>query len=310
MNAAAQQLNITPPAISHSLKKFENDLNLTLFTRNSKGIKLTPEGKIVANKVKEIVKLLDDLEMTAQQIKSSQISGSPPQLDYLALFSEASIFESQLPSISNKIYKTFPNLDFIIAEQPLDKVLKNISNDPNSFALLLIGNDSIQHILDNYANQIAIKKIQQFPLQLLANSSTKWLSEENRFTAITIDEIKKLPLIAANWISSAQYTFNKIIKQSDDYQSFNYAAVAPTLAVLNMLLDNDIGVCLGIDTPFMNFSSNPRISVPIIDKNNFTIDYCMVYHKSLNPEIVNILTEIVESSYKDSVKYSFNPKQL
>ena len=50
INAAAQQLNLTPPAISHALKKFERDLGLTLFTRSSKGVTLTDEGVSVAKK--------------------------------------------------------------------------------------------------------------------------------------------------------------------------------------------------------------------------------------------------------------------
>lgn len=47
ISLAAKQLFISQPAISKSIAKLESNLNTTLFYRNSRGVKLTPEGEIL-----------------------------------------------------------------------------------------------------------------------------------------------------------------------------------------------------------------------------------------------------------------------
>ncbi|UWQ90328.1 LysR family transcriptional regulator [Rhodobacteraceae bacterium M382] len=41
---AAQELNVTPAAVSHQVKALENDLRQTLFHRHHRGVELTPTG--------------------------------------------------------------------------------------------------------------------------------------------------------------------------------------------------------------------------------------------------------------------------
>lgn len=47
ISKAAQQLFISQPALSKSIKKLEEALNVRLFIRSSKGVILTPEGKLL-----------------------------------------------------------------------------------------------------------------------------------------------------------------------------------------------------------------------------------------------------------------------
>lgn len=49
---AAQQLYISQPAVSQSIRQLEQELNCTLFSRTSKGVRLTPEGETFYNHVK------------------------------------------------------------------------------------------------------------------------------------------------------------------------------------------------------------------------------------------------------------------
>lgn len=52
LTAAASELSISQPAVSQALKQLENALSAKLFVRASKGIRLTPEGKILYEYVK------------------------------------------------------------------------------------------------------------------------------------------------------------------------------------------------------------------------------------------------------------------
>ena len=47
ITAAAQQLSLTQPAVSQSMKQLEAQLNVSLFQRTAKGIRLTKEGEIL-----------------------------------------------------------------------------------------------------------------------------------------------------------------------------------------------------------------------------------------------------------------------
>ena len=47
ISLAAKQLYISQPAVSKSIAKLEELLDTTLFYRNSRGVKLTPEGTVL-----------------------------------------------------------------------------------------------------------------------------------------------------------------------------------------------------------------------------------------------------------------------
>lgn len=51
ISGAAKHLFISQPAISKAISKLENSLNTVLFFRNSRGVKLTPEGELLFRQV-------------------------------------------------------------------------------------------------------------------------------------------------------------------------------------------------------------------------------------------------------------------
>lgn len=52
LTQAAEQLSISQPAVSQSMKQLEQSLQAKLFVRSSKGIRLTPEGEVLFDYVK------------------------------------------------------------------------------------------------------------------------------------------------------------------------------------------------------------------------------------------------------------------
>jgi DNA-binding transcriptional LysR family regulator len=52
LSAAAETIGITQPAVTRSLKQLEDILGVTLFDRGPTGVVLTPEGQILARRVK------------------------------------------------------------------------------------------------------------------------------------------------------------------------------------------------------------------------------------------------------------------
>lgn len=67
---AAQELFITQPAVSQSIKQLEEKLKVSLFIRLPKGVKLTPEGELLFSHVKEAYSLIQSAEKKIYEINS------------------------------------------------------------------------------------------------------------------------------------------------------------------------------------------------------------------------------------------------
>ena len=66
---AAEELFVTQPSVSYSIKQLEDRLNIKLFKRNHKGIKITPEGKEVYKYVK---KSYNDIIVGERNLKENE----------------------------------------------------------------------------------------------------------------------------------------------------------------------------------------------------------------------------------------------
>ena len=59
---AANELAISQPAISKSIKTLENQINTSLFVRKRDGVTLTEAGETIYKKIKEAIDLIDSAE--------------------------------------------------------------------------------------------------------------------------------------------------------------------------------------------------------------------------------------------------------
>lgn len=69
ISKAAKELYISQPAISKSISKLESSLDIPLFIRNSRGVQLTAEGKILFDHVSSAFQVLNKGEQEIKRIK-------------------------------------------------------------------------------------------------------------------------------------------------------------------------------------------------------------------------------------------------
>lgn len=69
ISAAAQELYISQPAVSQSIRQLEEQLNLRLFSRGSRGVTLTGEGKLLLEYVRQGLGLLERGEEKLSQVR-------------------------------------------------------------------------------------------------------------------------------------------------------------------------------------------------------------------------------------------------
>ena len=72
LTKAAEELYISQPAVSQSIKQLENQLGMSLFNRTHKGMELSAQGgKLIFAEVEQALALLNDAENRISQLKMS-----------------------------------------------------------------------------------------------------------------------------------------------------------------------------------------------------------------------------------------------
>ena len=74
ISKASQELYVSQPAVSRSIRKLEEDLGTTLFKRNSRGVTLTEEGELLYEHVQEAFHALDTGEQLLQRRRKLGVS--------------------------------------------------------------------------------------------------------------------------------------------------------------------------------------------------------------------------------------------
>lgn len=68
ISGAAKELYISQPAISKAISKLEQNLNTTLFIRNSRGVSLTPQGELLYEQIRSAFQCIHTGEEKLKQI--------------------------------------------------------------------------------------------------------------------------------------------------------------------------------------------------------------------------------------------------
>ena len=128
MTRASEELHISQPAISQSIKKLEEQLGGTLFLRSNKGMELTEEGKMFFDYVKGALELIKNAEndfTSYKDLTKGEIKiGCSTTLTKLLLIDSIKDFHEKYPNINflieNNLTSTLINdlklgkLDFVI----------------------------------------------------------------------------------------------------------------------------------------------------------------------------------------------------
>lgn len=133
MTKAGEELHISQPAISQSIKKLEDGLGGTLFLRSNKGMELTEEGKMFYEYVKRALELISNAEnefTSFKDLSKGEIKiGCSTTLTKLILIDTLKEFHNEYPNININITNDLTsNLINDLKLGKLDFVIFNESN--------------------------------------------------------------------------------------------------------------------------------------------------------------------------------------
>ena len=133
MTKASEELHISQPAISQSIKKLEDQLGGTLFLRSNKGMGLTEEGKMFYEYVKGALELINNAEnefTSFKDLSKGEIKiGCSTTLTKLVLMNALKDFHLDYPNININITNDLTsNLINDLKLGKIDFVIFNESN--------------------------------------------------------------------------------------------------------------------------------------------------------------------------------------
>ena len=102
---AAVEMSFTQSAVSHAVQALENELNVTLLSRNRGGVVLTADGRALLPRIEKLCAAHHELMQSA-----AELNGMDAGFVRVATFS--SVSAQWLPSILKSFGERYPNIEF------------------------------------------------------------------------------------------------------------------------------------------------------------------------------------------------------
>lgn len=119
---ASEELYISQPAISNSIKDLENDLEIELFIRKNKGVELTLFGQELYKSIKDKIDFFDKLDTYVLSYKDLNQG-------VLRIGSHSSNSNTIIMKCLNLFAKKFPNIKIVMERDNEDNLFKKLENN-------------------------------------------------------------------------------------------------------------------------------------------------------------------------------------
>lgn len=136
MGKAAEAMQLTPPTITKTIQALERQLNCPLFTRTSKGVRLTSAGELLYARVKPGLLLLDSGELEVNQFNA--LEGGSVRIGV----SESAVFNPIVSDAIGSFCSNYPKVKLTLKYQSGEEVNAAIQSGDIDFAIFSISNES------------------------------------------------------------------------------------------------------------------------------------------------------------------------
>ncbi len=231
ISASANILFISQPAITFQIKKLEEQLGVSLFTRTKHGMILTDEGKVLYKYIKSGIENINNGENAISNLKNLD-SGT------IRIGVSTTICRYILMPYLEKFHTKYPNIDIQINNNTSNNLIKELRN----------GNLDILMLFSPSAENKDLKIIPITEVQDIFVGNQKYYDLTKGKT--NLNNLKLFPLIFPNSSSNSRTYLNKYLKN-------NNINIKPKLEVVsyNLIIDL-IKAGFGIGYATKEFISN------------------------------------------------------
>ena len=257
MTKASEELHISQPAISQSIKKLEEQIGGTLFLRSNKGMELTQEGKMLFEYVKSALELINNAEnefTSFKDLSKGEVKiGCSTTLTKLVLMNALKDFHLDYPNININITNDLTsNLINDLKLGKLDFVIYNESN-----------------IIETNLN---LEKIKEFKQGFIYNPEF-YSDKVNNF-----EDLNKIPLILQKEESNSRKLLDFIVLN-------NNVKLIPKMEVVSQELIigfTNIGLGIGFVIIDLAIRNNKNLKELNINKKIPNINIYLATNKNIS----------------------------
>lgn len=186
---AANELMVSQPAVSKSIKILERDLNTTLFNRNSDGVTLNSAGEILYNKIRQAMELVISAEKDIDSFNNME-HGT------INIGAGNTIMQRYLMPYIKEFHEMYPNINVIVHTLVTDELIKR--------AQIGLVDIVFTHLPNDIPSNFKIYKIKKLHDILVVNKDSIYKDR-----TINKKDLSNLPLILLPMNASNRKNFNK-----------------------------------------------------------------------------------------------------
>ena len=225
---AANELMISQPGVSKSIKNLEDQLNCSLFIRTKSGVHLTEEGKMFYEKITNAMELIDNAEKSLMEMINMEYG-------YINIGISNTLTRNFLLKYLEEFHKLYPKIKIKIYTNPTSELLVKARNGIIDFIILNLPYD--------IPNDFNIKKLKSIQDCFVANSNYYYLKDKT----ISLNDLNNYPLILISKGSNTRYFL-------DEFCLSNNIRLIPEMELASYsLVTNFTKIGLGIGLVTKNF---------------------------------------------------------
>ena len=187
LTKAAEELYISQPAVSRSIKQLETQLGVSLFTRTHRGMALSAQGgKVIFNEVERALSLLNEAENRIEEMKNSATG-------VIRIGASDTIFEYFLADKIVEFHERFPAVKFELTADFTPDTIEKLKADKCDVAFVNLP-ISPDPDLKLYGNCMRLNDV------FVVGEKYKELTGKT----LSLNELKNYPLILMDQITVAR----------------------------------------------------------------------------------------------------------
>lgn len=274
---AAEELNMTQPAVSHHIKQLEQEVNAPLFIRNKSGLKLTPQGEIVVKYARRMnalnSKMYSELQNAERHLSLLRIG--------ITHTSESNFTAAALAKYSNQKGKlkiilftdTINNLYDMLENYEIDLAIVDGAYNDSRFSSMLLDTDYLTCVM-SVDNPLAKKGV------------------------VTLAELKKQKMILRTPASATRTLFESALESNNEtIQSFDVTLEVDNIATIKDLIRKDLGVSILPRSACLDELKKKKIAALPIENLSMVRETRIIYNKDFtHTEILNEIIKIYTSN--------------
>lgn len=210
---AAEELNISQPAISKSIKKLEEKLGGQLFVRTKRGVVLTEEGKEFYNYISQAIEYISNAENKFTELLNLETG-------CIKIGISTTLTKKFLLPYLEEFHKLYPKIDIQIITNLTSELFPKLRNGLIDILILNLNEK-------NYGQDINIIKCKKITDCFIVNKNYKELVN----CEISIKELNNFPLILQSKGSNTREFLDNFAKENNTILKPNIELASYSLVV-------------------------------------------------------------------------------